>query len=81
MDASGRGGMPRISEHELDRIKSGVSLLDWVRSEGLEPVKRGKDWVVLCPFHAEDTPSCVITPGKNLFNGIAKLLSIGFDRP
>lgn len=60
--------MPRISEHELERIKSGVSLLDWVRGEGLEPQRRGKDWVVLCPFHAEDTASCVITPEKNLFN-------------
>lgn len=60
--------MPRISESELERIKSGVSLLDWVRGEGLEPRKRGQDWVVLCPFHEEDTASCVITPGKNLFN-------------
>ncbi len=60
--------MPRIAESEIDRLKSTVSLLDWVRSEGLEPVKRGKGWVVLCPFHEEDTASCVITPGKNLFN-------------
>ena len=60
--------MPRIAESEIDRLKSDVSLLDWVRGEGLEPVRRGKDWVVLCPFHAEDTASCVITPGKNLFN-------------
>ena len=60
--------MPRIAESEIDRIKSEISLLDWVRTEGLEPVKRGKDWVVLCPFHEEDTPSCVITPSKNLFN-------------
>lgn len=60
--------MPRIAESEIDRIKSEISLLEWVRSEGLEPRKRGKDWVVLCPFHDEDTPSCVITPSKNLFN-------------
>lgn len=60
--------MPRIAESEIDRIKSEVSLLDWVRSEGLEVRKRGKDWVVLCPFHEEDTPSCVITPGKNLYH-------------
>ncbi len=60
--------MPRIAPAEIDRLKSTVSLLDWVRSEGLEPQRRGKDWVVLCPFHEEDTPSCVITPGKNLFH-------------
>ncbi|MHA3916264.1 CHC2 zinc finger domain-containing protein [Halovulum sp. GXIMD14793] len=60
--------MPRIAESEIDRLKSDISLLEWVRSEGLEPSKRGKDWVVLCPFHEEDTASCVITPRKNLFN-------------
>ena len=60
--------MPRISPEELERIKSEVSLLDWVRDEGLKTVKRGKDWVVLCPFHEEDTPSCVISPDKNLWN-------------
>ena len=60
--------MPRIAPAEIDRLKSDISLLDWVRSEGLEPRKRGNDYVVLCPFHDEDTASCVITPGKNLFN-------------
>lgn len=60
--------MPRIAESEIERIKSDISLLDWVRSEGLEPQRRGKDWVVLCPFHEEDTASCVITPEKNLFH-------------
>ncbi|WP_107497085.1 CHC2 zinc finger domain-containing protein [Thalassobius sp. I31.1] len=60
--------MPRIADEEIERIKTDVPLLEWVRSEGLEPRKRGKDWVVLCPFHEEDTPSCVITPSKNLFN-------------
>lgn len=60
--------MPRIAESEIDRLKSEISLLDWVGSEGLEPRKRGNDYVVLCPFHDEDTASCVITPTKNLFN-------------
>ncbi len=60
--------MPRISESEIERIKSEVSLLEWVKSEGLDTRKRGKDYVVLCPFHDEDTASCVITPSKNLWN-------------
>ncbi len=60
--------MPRISESELDRLKSEISLLDWVRGEGLSVQPQGKDWVVLCPFHEEKTPSCVITPSKNLFH-------------
>ena len=58
--------MPRIAETEIERIKTEVSLLDWVRGEGLEVVRKGKDWVVLCPFHEEDTPSCVITPESSI---------------
>ena len=60
--------MPKIADSEIERIKTDVSLLDWVKSEGLPVRKRGKDYVVLCPFHEEDTASCVITPSKNLFN-------------
>lgn len=60
--------MPRIAPEEIDRLKSDVSLLDWVRGEGLAVRKRGRDYVVLCPFHDEDTESCVITPSKNLWN-------------
>lgn len=60
--------MPKIAESEIERIKRDVSLLGWVKSEGLSVRKRGKDYVVMCPFHEEDTASCVITPSKNLFN-------------
>ncbi|MBA0186323.1 toprim domain-containing protein [Pectobacterium versatile] len=60
--------MARIPESELQHLKAAVSLVEVVRGQGRKVVKRGKDWVVLCPFHQENTPSCVISPEKNLYH-------------
>ncbi|MBN3066289.1 DNA primase, partial [Pectobacterium aquaticum] len=60
--------MARIPESELQHLKAAVSLVEVVRAQGRKVVKRGKDWVVLCPFHQENTPSCVISPEKNLYH-------------
>ncbi|MEL4889781.1 CHC2 zinc finger domain-containing protein, partial [Pectobacterium betavasculorum] len=60
--------MARIPESELQHLKAAVPLVDVVRSQGRQVFKRGKDYVVLCPFHQEKTPSCVISPEKNLYH-------------
>ncbi|WP_431890959.1 CHC2 zinc finger domain-containing protein [Pectobacterium colocasium] len=60
--------MAHIPESELQHLKAAVSLVEVVRAQGRKVVKRGKDWVVLCPFHQEKTPSMVISPDKNLYH-------------
>ncbi|AYH21782.1 DNA primase [Pectobacterium parmentieri] len=60
--------MARLPESELQHLKTAVPLVDVVRAQGRQVFKRGKDWVVLCPFHQEKTPSCVISPEKNLYH-------------
>ncbi|WP_339057758.1 CHC2 zinc finger domain-containing protein [Candidatus Regiella endosymbiont of Tuberolachnus salignus] len=60
--------MPRIPNHELERLKCDVSLLALVESQGHKLRKQGKDYVMLCPFHQEKTPSLVISPVKNLYH-------------
>ncbi|RQY08618.1 toprim domain-containing protein, partial [Burkholderia stagnalis] len=60
--------MPRIPEAELERLKSEVSVEQLVRVHGIELNKSGKDWRGRCPFHADDTPSLVVTPSKNLWH-------------
>ncbi|QPI44085.1 MULTISPECIES: CHC2 zinc finger domain-containing protein [Pectobacterium] len=60
--------MVRIPESELQHLKAAVSLVEVVRAQGRKVVKRGKDVVVLCPFHQEKTPSMVISPDKNLYH-------------
>ncbi|EAA7842859.1 toprim domain-containing protein [Salmonella enterica] len=60
--------MARIPEAELQHLKAAVPLVAVVRSQGRQMLKQGKDFKVLCPFHDEKTPSCVISPAKNLYH-------------
>ena len=60
--------MARIPSDQIESIKSDISLLRLVESQGYQPKKQGKDYVMCCPFHEEDTPSLLITPAKNLFH-------------
>ncbi|MCD9461396.1 CHC2 zinc finger domain-containing protein, partial [Marinibactrum halimedae] len=39
-----------------------------VESQGYKLTQQGKDYVVSCPFHEENTASCVISPKTNLFH-------------
>ena len=60
--------MARLADEVIDQIKSDVSLVRLVESQGYVLRKRGKDFVVHCPFHEDKTPSCVISPETNLFH-------------
>ncbi|MFD3242539.1 CHC2 zinc finger domain-containing protein [Rahnella perminowiae] len=60
--------MPRIPKNEIDELKRSVSLLMLAESQSHKLKKQGKDYVMLCPFHAEKTPSMVISPTKNLYH-------------
>ncbi|WP_240152465.1 CHC2 zinc finger domain-containing protein, partial [Erwinia amylovora] len=60
--------MPRIPQKELDELKRRVSLAALAESQGHKLRQQGRDLVLLCPFHQEQTPSCVISPEKNLFH-------------
>ncbi len=60
--------MARLPQDQINRIKQDVSLLKLVEQQGFTVSKQGKDFVVHCPFHEDDTPSCVISPKTNLFH-------------
>ncbi len=60
--------MARIPEAELQHLKAAVSLVALVNAQGRKLFKKGKDFAVLCPFHEEKTPSCVLSPAKNLYH-------------
>ncbi len=53
---------------DLARLKQSIDLVAVVRSRGVKLAKQGKDYVGLCPFHQEKTPSFHVTPSKNLFH-------------
>ncbi|UAN51429.1 toprim domain-containing protein [Serratia sp. JSRIV002] len=60
--------MARIPQQEINELKRSVSLVTLVRSQGHKLRKQGRDYVLLCPFHQEKTPSLVISPDKNLYH-------------
>ncbi len=59
--------MPRIPDDELTRLKA-IPLVDLCRDYGIELKSQGKDLAGKCPFHADDSPSFIVSPGKNLWN-------------
>ena len=57
-----------VSRGLIDRIKAANPLADVVAERGIRLERRGRHLFALCPFHDEDTPSFVVTPGKGLFH-------------
>ena len=60
--------MARIPDHEIERLKSEVSLVRLVESAGVELKKQGKDLVGRCPWHEDNTPSLLVSEAKNLWH-------------
>ncbi len=63
--------MARFSDDELDDIKRRIDLAALVRSKGIELKPHGNGHLVgRCPMpgHKDETPSFIVTPGKNLFH-------------
>jgi DNA primase len=60
--------MARIPHTELERLKNEVSVQRLVEASGVVLKKGGKDFTGICPFHADETASLVITPHKNLWH-------------
>jgi|GEM_PF-1223733 len=53
----------------LDELKKAVPILPLAASRGFVPRKVGRgEYVVFCPVHKEDTPSCHINVYKNVFH-------------
>jgi DNA primase catalytic core len=60
--------MTRIPPEVIERLKSGVSMQRVAEARGVALTKHGADLHGRCPFHADRTPSLVITPAKNLWH-------------
>ena len=60
--------MARIPKHEIERLKAEVSIERLAQAHGIALTRHGKDLHGLCPFHADQGPSLVISPDKNLWH-------------
>ena len=54
------------SQEVVDEVLANTDIVDVV-SAHVHLKKQGKDYVGLCPFHNEKTPSFSVIPGKNMF--------------
>ncbi|MDR3625547.1 MAG: DNA primase [Ignavibacteriaceae bacterium] len=57
----------RISENKIEEIRSAANIVD-VISEYIQLRKRGKNFIGLCPFHNEKTPSFTVSEDKQIFH-------------
>jgi len=56
-----------FSEDKISEIRDSADILDIV-SEAVLLKKTGKNFVGLCPFHSEKTPSFTVSPQKQIFH-------------
>ena len=55
-----------IPEEKINDIKNSADIVDII-SEVVVLKKSGKNFLGLCPFHSEKTPSFTVSPGKQIF--------------
>ncbi|BAY85786.1 DNA primase [Calothrix parasitica NIES-267] len=58
--------IPRLHQDTIDEVRHRADIVD-VISERVVLKKRGKDFLGLCPFHNEKTPSFSVSPSKQMY--------------
>ena len=53
---------------DFEAIKAATDIVSVIAGYGVQFKKSGRDYVALCPFHTEQTPSFHVTPEKRLFH-------------
>lgn len=56
-----------IPEEKIDEIRNSVSIVDFI-SGFVQLKKRGKNYIGLCPFHQEKTPSFTVSEEKQIYH-------------
>ncbi|MCP5043992.1 MAG: hypothetical protein GY944_23435, partial [bacterium] len=57
-----------IPVEEVQALKARLDLVSVVQQHGITLKRKGKDYVGLCPFHQERTPSFTVNPRKQLYH-------------
>ncbi|MBI5662769.1 MULTISPECIES: DNA primase [Ignavibacterium] len=57
----------RISESKIEEIRNAANIVDVV-SEYVQLRKRGRNYIGLCPFHSEKTPSFTVSDEKQIYH-------------
>jgi len=57
----------RISEEKINQVRQSIDIVELI-SEYVHLKKQGRNFVGLCPFHGENTPSFSVSPEKQIFH-------------
>src|SRR3989339_510551 len=55
-----------LPDEFIDQLRDQTDIVE-VIGQYVTLKKRGQNWVGLCPFHAERTPSFTVTPSRGIF--------------
>ena len=58
--------VPMITPQTIEKIKNRIDIID-VIGEYVKLKKRGSNYLGVCPFHNEKTPSFTVSPAKELY--------------
>jgi len=71
---------PTPDRDEIKALKARVDLVELFRRYGLAPIKKGKSWLCLCPFHYDEKASLSINNERRLWQCFGcKAAGDGFD--
>lgn len=59
--------MPRLAESTVSAVKANPDVVSIVQ-DYVKLRKRGRNWIGLCPFHSEKSPSFTVSPDKQLWH-------------
>lgn len=63
--------MAYVDNEELNDIRSKANIVDIISSYGIEVIKKGKDYVCVCPFHNDHSPSMSISVSRQIYKCFA----------
>ncbi len=62
------GPSPRIPDDEIAAVRAQAGLVDTISRRGVKLIRKGREYVGLCPFHKEKTPSFTINEDKGFYH-------------
>ncbi|MBU0472883.1 MAG: DNA primase [Bacteroidetes bacterium] len=57
----------QIPDHQIEEIRTNTDIVDLI-SRFVQLRKRGRNYIGLCPFHNEKTPSFTVSPDKQIYH-------------
>ena len=59
--------MDRISDISIQQVRQFNGIVDFIRQH-VDLKRRGRNFIGLCPFHSEKSPSFTVSPEKKIFH-------------